>query len=236
MGSVRWAFRCGSWTPSRSDWLFAARCVQREEKDRIGQFVFAKDAKSAMAGRLLLRKFVCERMGIPWSQIRLERSLRGKPYLVAPLQVTTSSDPSWSFNLSHQGDYAVLAAQQELQVGVDVMKTTMPVPQVFHKVSLLSNKRMHWPSSLKLRSRQQLRPGVFPHHDSSVYCARVEHYPISRLGAPAACRVLPPLDPEGELHQGHRHRSGFQPAEGGVSPVTRTAHTGLGAVPDQDAS
>ncbi|MEQ2217818.1 hypothetical protein XENOCAPTIV_023372 [Xenoophorus captivus] len=126
MGSVRWAFRCGSWTPSRSDWLFAARCVQREEKDRIGQFVFAKDAKSAMAGRLLLRKFVCERMGIPWSHIRLERSPRGKPYLVAPLQVTTSSDPSWSFNLSHQGDYAVLAAQQELQVGVDVMKTTMP--------------------------------------------------------------------------------------------------------------
>lgn len=48
MGSVRWAFRCGSWTPSRSDWLLAARCIQREEKDRIGQFVFAKDAKSAM--------------------------------------------------------------------------------------------------------------------------------------------------------------------------------------------
>ena len=48
MGSVRWAFRCGSWTPGRSDWLFAARCIQREEKDRIGEFVFAKDAKSAM--------------------------------------------------------------------------------------------------------------------------------------------------------------------------------------------
>lgn len=50
MSSVRWAFRCGSWTPSRSEWLFAARCIQQEEKDRIGQFVFAKDAKSAMVG------------------------------------------------------------------------------------------------------------------------------------------------------------------------------------------
>lgn len=48
MGSIRWAFRCGSWTPARTDWLFAARCVQPEEKDRIGTFVFAKDAKSAM--------------------------------------------------------------------------------------------------------------------------------------------------------------------------------------------
>ncbi|XP_070762471.1 L-aminoadipate-semialdehyde dehydrogenase-phosphopantetheinyl transferase [Enoplosus armatus] len=138
MGSVRWAFRCGSWTPSRSDWLFAARCIQREEKDRIGQFVFVKDAKSAMAGRLLLRRFVCERMGIPWSDIRLERSPRGKPYLAAPLKVSSDlgpEPPAWSFNLSHQGDYAVLAAEQGMQVGVDIMKTTMPgsssVPEFF---------------------------------------------------------------------------------------------------------
>ncbi|KAM6932010.1 L-aminoadipate-semialdehyde dehydrogenase-phosphopantetheinyl transferase [Lycodopsis pacificus] len=138
MGSVRWAFRCGSWTPTRSDWLFAARCIQREEKDRIGQFVFAKDAKSAMAGRLLLRKCVCERMGIPWSEIRLERSPRGKPYLAAPLKVSPDSGPeppAWSFNVSHQGDYAVLAAEQGVQVGVDIMKTTMPgsssVPEFF---------------------------------------------------------------------------------------------------------
>lgn len=53
MASVRWAFRCGSWAPSRSDWLFAARCVQREEKERIGQFVFAKDAKSALVSLTL---------------------------------------------------------------------------------------------------------------------------------------------------------------------------------------
>uniref|UniRef100_UPI0037E8CDF1 L-aminoadipate-semialdehyde dehydrogenase-phosphopantetheinyl transferase n=1 Tax=Semicossyphus pulcher TaxID=241346 RepID=UPI0037E8CDF1 len=136
MGSVRWAFRCGSWTPSRSEWLFAARCIQREEKDRIGQFVFAKDAKSAMAGRLLLRRFVCERMGIPWSEIRLERSPKGKPYLAAPLKINSCPEPlAWSFNVSHQGDYAVLAAEQGMQVGVDVMKTTMPgsssVPEFF---------------------------------------------------------------------------------------------------------
>lgn len=134
MGGVRWAFRCGSWKPTRSEWLFAARCVQREEKDRIGQFVFAKDAKSAMAGRLLLRRLVCEKMAVPWSEIRLERTPRGKPYLGAP----ACSGPEawgWSFNVSHQGDYAVLAAEQGVQVGVDVMKTAMPgsssVPEFF---------------------------------------------------------------------------------------------------------
>uniref|UniRef100_A0A8C8CCL9 L-aminoadipate-semialdehyde dehydrogenase-phosphopantetheinyl transferase n=1 Tax=Oncorhynchus tshawytscha TaxID=74940 RepID=A0A8C8CCL9_ONCTS len=134
MGGVRWAFRCGSWTPSRSEWLLAARCVQREEKQRIGQFMFAKDAKSAMAGRLLLRRLVCDRMGVPWSDIRLERSPRGKPYLANPA-CSSPETMGWSFNISHQGDYAVLAAEQGLQVGVDVMKTTMPgstsVPEFF---------------------------------------------------------------------------------------------------------
>ncbi|CAL1570302.1 unnamed protein product [Knipowitschia caucasica] len=134
MGSVRWAFRCGSWTPTRAEWLFAARCIQPEEKDRIGQFVFTKDAKSAMAGRLLLRKFVCEKMTLPWSHFRLERSPRGKPYLPTQPQDGPVS-PTWSFNLSHQGDFAVLAAQQGCQVGVDIMKTVMPgsssVPEFF---------------------------------------------------------------------------------------------------------
>ncbi|XP_077579340.1 L-aminoadipate-semialdehyde dehydrogenase-phosphopantetheinyl transferase [Stigmatopora nigra] len=135
MSSIRWAFRFGSWTPCRSDWLFAARCVQTEEKERIGKFVFAKDAKSAMAGRLLLRKFVCEEMHIPWTQIHLERSPRGKPYLAAPVQVGPEEPLAWSFNISHQGDYAVLAAEKGSQVGIDVMKTTMPgsstVPEFF---------------------------------------------------------------------------------------------------------
>lgn len=135
MGSVRWAFRCGSWTPSRSEWMFAARCIQPEEKERIGHFVFTKDAKSAMAGRLLIRRFVCEKMGIPWSEIQLERSPRGKPYLAAPTKVGSDAGRSWSFNLSHQGDYAVLAADQGMQVGVDIMKTSMPgstsVPEFF---------------------------------------------------------------------------------------------------------
>ncbi|CAF91500.1 unnamed protein product, partial [Tetraodon nigroviridis] len=138
MDSVRWAFRCRSWTPSRSDWLFAARCIQQEEKERIGQFMFAKDAKSAMAGRLLLRRFVCEKIGVPWSEIRLERSPRGKPYLASAPEGSSNS-VGWGFNLSHQGDYTVLAAEHGLQVGVDIMKTTMPgsssVPEFFRIMS-----------------------------------------------------------------------------------------------------
>lgn len=124
MESVRWAFRCGSWSPSCSEWLLAARCVQKEEKDRIDQFVFAKDAKSAMAGRLLIRKLIAEKMGIPWNEICLQRTAKGKPFLAN--EVSCSSQKQYTFNISHQGDYAVLAAEPLLQVGVDVMKTVQP--------------------------------------------------------------------------------------------------------------
>ncbi|XP_039600125.1 L-aminoadipate-semialdehyde dehydrogenase-phosphopantetheinyl transferase isoform X3 [Polypterus senegalus] len=129
MESVRWAFRCGSWSPSCSEWLLAARCVQREEKDRIGQFVFAKDSKSAMvivpkAGRLLIRKLITEKMNIPWNEIHLERTPKGKPVLAKPVLHNISQ--KYNFNISHQGDYVVLAAEPGFQVGVDVMKTSRP--------------------------------------------------------------------------------------------------------------
>ncbi|MBN3309530.1 L-aminoadipate-semialdehyde dehydrogenase-phosphopantetheinyl transferase [Amia ocellicauda] len=123
MEGVRWAFRCGCWGPARCEWLLAARCVQREERDRIGRFVFAKDAKSAMVGRLLIRKLIAEKMGIVWDEILLQRTAKGKPFLASP---APASSTNYNFNISHQGDYAVLAAESGLQVGVDVMKTTQP--------------------------------------------------------------------------------------------------------------
>ncbi|XP_072562836.1 L-aminoadipate-semialdehyde dehydrogenase-phosphopantetheinyl transferase [Paramormyrops kingsleyae] len=134
MESARWAFRCGSWTPSSGQWLFAARCIQREEKERIGRFMFARDAKFAMAGRLLMRKLISEKMAVPWNEVCLERTPKGKPFLARP--APPSATRSYSFNISHQGDFAVLAAERGLQVGVDVMKTSRPgsgsVPHFFH--------------------------------------------------------------------------------------------------------
>ncbi|XP_077197681.1 L-aminoadipate-semialdehyde dehydrogenase-phosphopantetheinyl transferase isoform X2 [Paroedura picta] len=121
MESVRWAFSYASWAPCREDWLLAMRLVQPEEKERIGQFVFARDAKAAMAGRLLIRKLIAEKLNIPWNEIRLERTSKGKPVLAND----TSRSPL-NFNISHQGNYAVLAAEPDRQVGIDVMKTSLP--------------------------------------------------------------------------------------------------------------
>ncbi|NXJ58987.1 ADPPT transferase, partial [Rostratula benghalensis] len=123
MGSIRWAFPCAAWRPRREEWLLAARLVQPEEKDRIGQFVFARDAKAALAGRLLIRKLITEKLCIPWNEINLQRTSKGKPFLANNILTIYSN---YTFNVSHQGDYAVLAAEPELQVGIDIMKTNLP--------------------------------------------------------------------------------------------------------------
>ena len=58
MDGVRWAFRCGKWKPTREQWMLAAQCIQTEEKQRIGRFVFQKDAKSAMVRKKYVHLFV----------------------------------------------------------------------------------------------------------------------------------------------------------------------------------
>lgn len=67
---------------------------------------------------------MCEKLGLPWDKFRLDRTSRGKPYLADPSP--GSNSVAWNFNVSHQGDYALLAAERGQQVGVDVMKTTRP--------------------------------------------------------------------------------------------------------------
>ncbi|KAG9331091.1 hypothetical protein JZ751_020264 [Albula glossodonta] len=171
MESVRWAFRCGSWTPSPAEWLFAVRCVQAEERERIGQFVFAKDAKSAMAGRLLMRKLISEHVGIPWDQIRLERTAKGKPFLANPPSSSSSSPSSsvdrwWSFNVSHQGDFAVLAAEQGRQVGVDVMKIAMPGSSSVSEFFRIMNRQFtdHEWTTIKASGPEWTQLGMFHRH------------------------------------------------------------------------
>ncbi|ERE84519.1 L-aminoadipate-semialdehyde dehydrogenase-phosphopantetheinyl transferase-like protein [Cricetulus griseus] len=114
-----------------TEWLLALWSIQPEEKERVGQFLFASDANAALAGRLMIRKLVAEKPNIPWNHIHLQRTSKGKPVLAKD-----SLNPYPNFNISHQGDYAVLAAEPELQIGIDIMKTSFPdcgsIPEFFH--------------------------------------------------------------------------------------------------------
>ena len=65
------------------------------------------------AGRLLLRRAVHTQLDIPWTDITFARTKRGKPYLA-----NTEPDgiQGFSVNVSHHGNFTVLAASKSYQV------------------------------------------------------------------------------------------------------------------------
>ncbi|CAG5123817.1 unnamed protein product [Candidula unifasciata] len=123
--SVRLAVKARSWNPTQNEWKLAAQCVQAEEKDRIGKFIFKKDAKLSMVGRLLLRYAVSRMLDVPYRSLMFGRTEKGKPVLLSPFD-KLSPRCDISFNISHQGDYVVLAAERSNLIGVDIMKVEWP--------------------------------------------------------------------------------------------------------------
>jgi len=110
---VRWVFDCGNWFPSENDWSKVSRSIQLEEKERIGRFVFKRDAKRSIIGQLMIKKFISEATQLPWSQIKTKRDQNNKPVI---------EGLNLNFNVSHDGDLIVLAGEENNIVGIDVMK------------------------------------------------------------------------------------------------------------------
>lgn len=114
---ARWAFNCSTWSPSEKDWQLLASGISAEDKEEVGKFVFKKDAKSAMIGRYLIKKFVSEATGLEWQDIVILRdSEHKKPYF--------PHDSRVKFNISHSGDFVVLAGEMStnIHLGIDLMK------------------------------------------------------------------------------------------------------------------
>ena len=122
MSSVRWAFNFSSWKPNKAEWLLCLSGIQVEEKERICKFMFQKDAKASIAGRLMMRKIISDIYGISWKDVQLQRTDKGKPY-----HCNSTSKITLSFNVSHQGDWTILAAESNgSHIGADIMKIESP--------------------------------------------------------------------------------------------------------------
>lgn len=115
--SVRWCFNLSKWSPTYQDLLLATTCIQPEEKLRLGKFVFNKDFKSSLIGRLMMRKFVSEACCIDYGELKFSRNEKGRP------MVDNFDKFNISFNVSHQGDYTVLAGElHNMHLGIDIVK------------------------------------------------------------------------------------------------------------------
>lgn len=116
--SVRWAFNLAKWEPSEQEFSFAISCLQVDEKARIDKFVYKKDVKASLIGRLLMRKYVSETTGIPYNSVEFLRDNYDRPIYKAAPDVTKVN-----FNVSHHGSYTVLAGEiGSRNIGVDIMK------------------------------------------------------------------------------------------------------------------
>ncbi|XP_033339317.1 L-aminoadipate-semialdehyde dehydrogenase-phosphopantetheinyl transferase [Megalopta genalis] len=114
--SIRWAFKWMEWNPSEKEFAYAISCIQLEEKERLGRFVFRKDVRASLAGRLLMRKFVNECGNIPYNEIVFARDEHNRPIL-------SGASTNLNFNVSHQGDYTILVGEtRNVKLGADVMK------------------------------------------------------------------------------------------------------------------
>ncbi|RWS25141.1 aminoadipate-semialdehyde dehydrogenase-like protein, partial [Leptotrombidium deliense] len=77
----RWAFNTKLWNPRKHEFLYAFNCLQEEERERISRFVFRRDFKQALIGRLMMRKCVSTAFSLPSNGITFGRSEKGKPIL-----------------------------------------------------------------------------------------------------------------------------------------------------------
>lgn len=112
--AIRWAFNWKEWNPSEREFEYAISCVQNDEKTRLGRFVFRKDVRASLVGKLLMRKFVNEYTDLPYDKIVFIKDEHNKPVL--------KDNSTISFNVSHQGSYTVLAGEiRDVRLGVDVM-------------------------------------------------------------------------------------------------------------------
>ncbi len=74
----------------------------------------------------MIRKVISDELKVPWNDIQLKRTERGKPYLMNKDSYNSETFPNFNFNVSHSGSYVVLAAERAKDCGIDVMDATRP--------------------------------------------------------------------------------------------------------------
>ena len=95
-------------TDIQLEWL---EILSARELHRYKHFSQPDDRQRYLVGRYSLRQLLAERLGISPVQVQLDRSKSGKPELC---------NGGWCFNLSHSGDWVLIALHPYLSIGVDL--------------------------------------------------------------------------------------------------------------------
>jgi 4'-phosphopantetheinyl transferase len=89
------------------------QCLSPEERDRMGRFHFEQDRRRHLVGRGLLRTLLGRYLNLAPQDLRFAIAAAGKPHLA-------SGQGQLQFNVSHSGEYVLIAIADGRAVGIDV--------------------------------------------------------------------------------------------------------------------
>jgi 4'-phosphopantetheinyl transferase len=91
--------------------------LSEKEREKAARFHRELDRKSSVVARGALRTLLASYTGVPAIELEFSYSENGKPELSLPQEM-----PPISFNLSHSGEWVLLAFGQGGRVGIDIEK------------------------------------------------------------------------------------------------------------------
>lgn len=126
-GRYRWAVHSEKWSPeggaTGSEFQFLLSLIpDAEERKKVMKYVFLPDKKRALISRLLCRRAAAEVLGVSsYEELDIPRTKGQKPFLRKPRPPPEQRHlANWNFNVSHEGDWVVLASEPLCVCGVDV--------------------------------------------------------------------------------------------------------------------
>ena len=102
-----------------AEFTFLLSLLPQHEREDCLRFVHMPDKKRALVSRLLQRAACARVTSAPHASIEIRRTKGRKPFLHSPLPDPTIA-PNFNFNVSHEGEFVVLASEPVCVCGVDV--------------------------------------------------------------------------------------------------------------------
>ncbi|KAJ2961402.1 hypothetical protein NQZ79_g3411 [Umbelopsis isabellina] len=109
-----------------------------KEQQRVWRYRLKLDRYRSLASQLLRRYLFVKHFNISWEQLVFETSEFGKPRLTEPKANEGFGDID--FNVSHHGDWVVLAACSNGKIGIDVTTRDIPSGSIQEFINCFSSQ------------------------------------------------------------------------------------------------